>query len=100
MVICKLSLSSPNSPFNQIVSLQASVIAMYPAYVVNKATVVYKVAFQLIAQQPIIKTYPVRDLLLSRSPTKSESTYPTTLSLVLPKCKQTSVEPHKYLNFH
>ena len=71
MVIFKLSLSSLNSPFNQIASLQASIIAMYSASIVDKATIVYKVAFQLIAQPPIVKTYPIRDLLLSRSPAKS-----------------------------
>ena len=73
---------------------------MYSTSIVDKATIVCKVAFQLISQSPIVKTYLVRDLLLSWLPAKSESTYPTTPSLVLPKCKKTLVEPYKYLKIH
>ena len=73
---------------------------MYSASVVDRATVAYKVAFQLIAQPPREKTYPIIDLLLSKSPAKSKSTNPTIPSLVLPKCNQTLVMPLKYLKIH
>lgn len=63
------------------------VIAMYSASIVDNITVFCKVAFQLIVQLPIVIIYPIGDLLLARSPTKSESTYPITQFVLLPKWK-------------
>ncbi|KAE8706649.1 hypothetical protein F3Y22_tig00110391pilonHSYRG00180 [Hibiscus syriacus] len=80
----KVFIRFTKSPFNQIASLQALVIAMYYVYVVDKAIILLRVAFQLMAHPPTVKTYPVSDLLLSRSLVKSESRYPTTPSLVCP----------------
>lgn len=60
MVICKISRGFPNSPFNQVAPLQNSVLAMYSTSVVDNATTVNKIDFQLIAKPPIIKTYLVR----------------------------------------
>ena len=43
-------------PLKQIASLQASEIAIYSASIVDKAIVACKLAFQLIAQPPMVKT--------------------------------------------
>jgi hypothetical protein len=48
--------SSEYKPLNQIASLQASEIAIYLASVVDRATVAYKLAFQLTPQPPMVKT--------------------------------------------
>ena len=48
--------SSEYKPLNQIASLQALEIAIYSASVVDKATVACKLAFQLTAQPPMVKT--------------------------------------------
>jgi hypothetical protein len=48
--------SSANKPFNQINSLHASAIAIYSAFVVDKATTGCKTAFQLTAQLPTVNT--------------------------------------------
>ena len=48
--------NSEYKPLNQIASLQASEIAIYSASVVDKATVACKLAFQLTAQPPMVKT--------------------------------------------
>jgi hypothetical protein len=48
--------SSEYIPFNHKASLVTSAIAIYSAYVVDKATVSCKRAFQLTAQSPTVKT--------------------------------------------
>src|SRR6266508_6964317 len=48
--------SSVYKPLNQITSLHASEIAIYSASVVDKATIACKLAFQLTAQPPMVKT--------------------------------------------
>src|SRR5438105_12396334 len=48
--------SSVYKPLNQIASLHASEIAIYSASVVDKATIACKLAFQLTAQPPMVKT--------------------------------------------
>lgn len=64
---------------------------MYSISIVENTTIVCKLTFQLIAQPPMVKTYPIGDPHLSRSPAKSESTFAITLSIFLPKCKHTLV---------
>jgi hypothetical protein len=59
--------SSEYKPVNQIASLADSETAIYSASVVDKATVACKCAFQLTAQPQMVKTIPVRDLLVSKS---------------------------------
>lgn len=56
-------------PLSHMAPLIAFAIATYSTLVVEKSIVSCKVAFQLIAQPPIVKMYQVKDLL-------SESTYP------------------------
>lgn len=58
---------SPINPFNHIVFIHTSVMAMFSTSIVDNATVFCKVAFHLIAQPSIVNTYPISDILLSRS---------------------------------
>src|SRR6266508_2210744 len=51
---CNFAKLSIQTPLNQIASLHASEIAIYSALVVDKATVAYKLAFQLTAQPPMV----------------------------------------------
>ena len=83
---------SPSKPLNQIASLQAFVIAIYYALVVDNVIVVRKMVFQRIAQAPIMNTYLVRGLLLSRSLTKLKTNVPNNIISCPPKCKQTLKE--------
>jgi len=48
--------SSEYKPLNQIASLQASEIAIYLASLVDKATIACKLAFQLTAKPPMVKS--------------------------------------------
>ena len=72
---CKPKL--PTKALNQIASFTASMVTMYHVFVttmystlmVDKAIVDCKVAFQLITLPHKMNTYPIKDLLLSKSPT-------------------------------
>ena len=82
MLSCNLP-NSPKKPFNQTASLQACEAAMYYAFVVDKATMFCSFDIQLIAPPARVKTYLEVDIILSKSPAKSESTYPQKNSLLL-----------------
>ena len=75
MLSCNLP-NSPNKPFNQTTSLQASEAAMFSTSIVDKATMFYRFDIQLIAPPTGVKKYPEVDLLLSKAPANSKSTYP------------------------
>ena len=59
----------PTRPQSQIASFTAYVVAIYSVSVVDIAFIDCNVGFQLIVHPSRVKTYPIKDLLLSKSPT-------------------------------
>ena len=59
--------------YNQIASFMASVKTTYSTSVVDKVIMCWIFDFQLIISPHIVKTYPHRDLFLSKSTAKLES---------------------------
>jgi hypothetical protein len=78
-------------------SLVACVLAMYLAFVVDRAIVGCHLLLQEMAPPPIMNTTPVVDLLSSRSPAQSASQYPTKpWGANPPKCNLNCKVPCKY----
>ena len=93
----------PNSSinlYNQIISLLASIVETYYAFVNESATNFYSFKIQLSVIPPTVKKYPMVLLLLSLSPTISESTYPYRTMFEPPKHSARAIIPLKYLRIH
>ena len=98
-----LSFFFPNSSinlYNQIISLLASVVATYFAYIDESETNLCSFKTQITVVPLTIKTYPMVIILLSLSPAISKSTYPYKIVFEPPKWNAYAIVPLKYLRIH
>lgn len=58
----------PTKPLNQVASFIVFIIAMYSTSTIDIAIVNYKITFQLIILTYKVNTYPIKDLILFKSP--------------------------------
>lgn len=98
-----LSYFFPNSSinlYNQIISLLAFVEATYSTFFDESETTFCSFKIKPIDVPPIVKTYLMMLLLLSLSPTISESTCPYRIVFDPPKHNDCVIVPLKYTRMH